>query len=267
MTNNRFTKPIRILRHVITSLWVICAATSPGADGQILFLKSGTVTYSNVTVYSQTEQDLYISHAHGLGNIKINSLDDDSLRALGLKDAEPESASGTIMANARGVSEKMGKLKISLAAGDWKSLQEWFGKLKETSQAKLTPKILGIVIAVGALFYLLGCCCLKLICLNAGAPPGVMIWVPVLQIFPLLRAAKMSGWCFLFFLVPLVNVIMHIWWSFRIAKACGKGTLVAIALILPGINLFAFLYLACSKGPPPETAPARPVRLEGLVNA
>ena len=89
---------------------------------------------------------------------------------------------------------------------------------------------------------------MKLICLNAGSKPGLMIWIPVLQIFPLLRAAKMSAWWFVVFLIPLVGVVAHIVWCVKIAKACGKGALVALLLILPGTNLLALLYLALSNG-------------------
>jgi hypothetical protein len=37
-------------------------------------------------------------------------------------------------------------------------------------------------------------------------------------------------------------------WNFRIVDARGKSVWVAIALLLPGVSLIAFLYLAFSSG-------------------
>lgn len=266
MRNKRFASPCPTWFQVVILLLLTCVPPSAWADLHLPSLKSGTVTYSNVTVYSQTEQDLYISHAQGLGNIKISTLDDASLRALGLKGEQTKTESGTLLANAR-VAETVDKLKNSLGHANLESASQLFAKLRETSDVTVTPVVLGGTLAVMALLYLFFCFCLKLICRNAGEPAGVLIWFPFLQMFPLLRAAKMPAWHFLLFLVPLVNIGMQIWWSFRIAKACGKSNLVAVALILPVLNLLAFLYLAFSPGQPEEPGADKPVRLEGLASA
>lgn len=267
MTNKRLMKLGLTCLQLITGLLMLGFSLTSRADLQLPILKSGTVIYSNVTVYSQTDHELYISHAQGLGNVKISTLDDDSLRALGLKDEEKPSASGTIMAKARGVTETVDQLKTSLSGTNRMSLSEMVAKLKASSGVEVTPAIMQGALAGVVVLYLFFCYCLKLICRNAGARPGLLIWLPILQIFPLLRAAKMSGWCFLLFLIPLVNFFAQIWWSFRIAKACGKGALTGFLLILPGINLLAFLYLAFSKGQSEEPIAAAPVRFEGLSNA
>jgi len=124
------------------------------------------------------------------------------------------------------------------------------------SQFRPSPNLIAIVLIA----YLLYCACLKLICQNAGSKAGPMIWFPVLQMFPLLRAAKMSAWWFVAFLIPLVGVVAHIVWCMKICKACGKSALVIVLLILPGTNVLAFLYLALSKGNtgPTETVTAPP---------
>ena len=260
-------KHCRTWLRALTFLLVACYPPSVWADLKLPVLKSGTVTYSNVTVFTQTEHDLYISHAQGMGNVKISTLDDASLRALGLKGEEKSGTSATIMANARGLSQTMGELKTSLGTANLENLSEWFARLKESASAKITPQMMWAGLAVAALLYLFACFCLKLICHNAGAPTGVLIWLPLLQMLPLFRAAKMSGGCFLLFLIPPVTLIMLIWWAFRIAKACGKSSLVAILLILPVTTVFAFLYLAFSKGQPQEQVVARPIRLEGLLSS
>jgi apolipoprotein N-acyltransferase len=85
-----------------------------------------------------------------------------------------------------------------------------------------------------------------LICRKAGTEPGILVWVPVFQMIPLLRAAGMSGWWFLALFVPVAGLVVQIIWIFRLAKARGKGVLTAICLLLPFTSLFAWLYLAFS---------------------
>ena len=225
------------------------------ADLQVPYLKSGTVVYSNVTVFSRTDQDLYISHAQGLGNVKISTLDDDSLRALGLKVDQPEPTSMTLMARAKGVTATVDQWKTSLGTVNATSVSEWTEKLKTDPTFKIPKQWIWNIGGAIILFYLLFCLCLRAICRNAGAPAGVLIFIPVLQLFPLLRAAKMSLWWFIPFVLFPLSIIMQIWWSFRITKACGKGVLTAILLIVPVTSIFAFLYLVFSKNTAPDEPP------------
>jgi hypothetical protein len=113
--------------------------------------------------------------------------------------------------------------------------------------------LLGIV----GLLYFFTCYCCHLICFKAKSPSSFLVWVPVLQLLPLLRAANMSGWWFLAFFVPGLNIVALVLWSLNIVKARGKHIAWAILLILPVTNLLAFLYLAFSSGadsnlPPPK---------------
>jgi hypothetical protein len=87
-----------------------------------------------------------------------------------------------------------------------------------------------------------------LICRKTGNPPGILVWLPVVQLLPLLRAASMSAWWFLAFCVPVLNIVAQVLWSLNIAKARGKSVWVGVLLILPITNLIALLYLAFSSG-------------------
>jgi hypothetical protein len=114
--------------------------------------------------------------------------------------------------------------------------------------ATLGPQVIFAVLAAAALLYLFSCYCLKLICEKAGGEAGLLVWLPVLQIFPMLRAAGMSPWWFLGFCLPGINLIAQIVWSVKISEARGKTIWTALCLILPVTNIFAFLYLAFSAG-------------------
>lgn len=231
---------------VVLLAWLSIAPLA-AADLELATLKSGTEIFTNVTVYGQTETDLFIKHSRGFGNVKISSLDHPTLRLLKLEGGTPEEE--TAGAASGPAAATVTTLKAKLSSLPWKIPSE-ADVLGVTSRVHLTPNIMAIVVIV----YLLFCVGMKLICLNAGSQPGLMIWIPVLQMFPLLRAAKMTAWWFVVFLIPPFSLVAHLVWCVKIAKACGKGGLVALLLILPVTNLLAFLYLALSNGdrPPAE---------------
>lgn len=238
--------------------WV-SVATLAAADVELPVLKSGTDVFTNVTIYGQTTTDLFIKHSRGFGNIKISSLDSPTLRLLKLGGETPEEkAAGTVSGKAAtAVATMKSKLESSTAVRV-PSQAEVLGSL---SQFRPSPNLIAIVVIA----YLLYCACLKLICQNAGSKAGPMIWFPVLQMFPLLRAAKMSAWWFVAFLIPLVGVVAHIVWCVKICKACGKSALVIVLLILPGTNVLAFLYLALSKGNTDSTEAVTPPPRQSMV--
>lgn len=241
---------------VVLLAWLTVTHLS-AVDIELPMLRSGTDVFTNVTVYGQTKTDLFIKHARGFGNVKISSLDNPTLRLLKLGGATPEeeaagAASGKVAATLATVKAKLE------SSSPWKipSEAEVQGMI---SRVRPSPNILIGAMAVAAVVYLFCCFCLKLICQNAGSQPGLMIWIPLLQMFPLLRAAKMSAWWFVAFLIPPFSLGAHIVWCVKIARACRKSTLVAVLLILPVTNLLAFLYLALSKAKDqPEEKDTRP---------
>jgi hypothetical protein len=130
----------------------------------------------------------------------------------------------------------------------------------------LTPKT--IALAAGAALLLHLCCsfCVALICLKVDKPGGIMAWLPILQAFPLLHAAGMSGWWFLASFVPVLNLVAAILWCVKICNARGKNGILAFFLMVPGISILAFLYLAFSNGEKPKKS-AGPMKLAPVQGA
>ncbi len=108
--------------------------------------------------------------------------------------------------------------------------------------------ILGLTLLIGLGLYLFFCFCCKRICEKTGQAPGALIWIPILQFIPLLRAAGMATWMFLLLLVPLVNVAVAVMMWVKICVACGKSPWLVILLFIPPINLIFFPYLAFANG-------------------
>jgi hypothetical protein len=121
-----------------------------------------------------------------------------------------------------------------------------------------TPQVLGLSVGGLLLVHLFLSWCSKSICVKTGNKPGFIIWIPILQIIPLLRAAGMSTWWFLLCIVPVFNIVPGVIWAVKIVNARGLNTLVTIMLLLPGVNIIGFFILAFASVPPPKTMSRAP---------
>jgi len=243
----------------VAPLLALFCITAPGislaaAEESFNLLQIGTRTYTNVTVTTKTKTQIFIIHSSGMHTIKVADLPPEVLAKLGYgSGSEQKTAKGFASLGTIG---KGSKLKVNLPQLNQFQTQ-WRGKgpanlatIKWSTNTLLT--LASIVVLIYAFFSF----CAMLICQKAGHPPGVLIWVPILQLIPLLRAAGMSPLWLIAFLIPFLNIVAHIVWSFNIAKARGKGGLTGLFLVLPVTSLFAFLYLALSNGVPKKEAPA-----------
>jgi uncharacterized membrane protein YhaH (DUF805 family) len=115
---------------------------------------------------------------------------------------------------------------------------------------KLNWTVLGSAGLAFLLVYLFYSYCCMLICRKAGHPPGALVWLPLVKLVPMFRAAGMSCWWLLALLVPVLALVPLILWPLKIAKVRGKSVWVGVLLLLPVTNLFAFLYVAFSDGAP-----------------
>ena len=215
-------------------LWFAPAAT--GADEGIVEIKTRTASYTNVTVAGKGGTNIYIKHAGGMSNLKIEELAPDAQQSLGYAvatSAKDEAGAGSnALRIRRHVGESTQYLEVQFANGVNLQAGDWEIQLGFTSLAAIT------------LLYLLFCCSARLLCKKTGTEPGILIWLPILQIFPLLRAAGMSAWWFLALLVPVLNLVAWLGWCVNIVISRRKNLWWALFLILPATNVLAFLYLA-----------------------
>lgn len=66
--------------------------------------------------------------------------------------------------------------------------------------------------------------------------PGWCAIIPFVNVYKLFKIAWGSGWLFLLCFIPIVNIVMGIMVSIKLARAFGKGTGFAVGLIfLPSI--------------------------------
>ncbi len=243
------------------------AASVLGGDVHLDMLRTRTGAFTNVTVVSQSRTDLFIRHARGIANVKISQIEDEAaLRALGLYVEPPPQKKPSPVASAGSALAPLAA-SAKLPAQTLGRAEQQLDRVRSLAAmaARQPARVLALWAGVTLAVYLFFCHCLALICRKAGRSAGPLIWVPVLQALPLFRAAQMSPWWLLACLVPIANVIVSVVWCFRIVRARGKSVLTAVALLLPGLNVLALLYLAFSDGARPETQERVASARESLV--
>ncbi len=111
----------------------------------------------------------------------------------------------------------------------------------------LSLAALGSILLVALALYVFTCFCLKLICEKCGVNPGVLIWIPIVQILPLLQVAGMAPWMLILFLIPFVNFVIGIMLWAKICAARGKSPWLVILMFIPVVNIAFIPYLAFSE--------------------
>ena len=220
---------------------IVTAAAAEKFD----LLQIGTRMYTNVTVTTKARNHIFIYHAGGITSIKIAELPLGIKQQLGYAPA----GAGRVATNTAVVWAKHEFAKINVLP--FKQMNQklgWKQSWEPFARNLLASKMVFVVLGIALLVYLLHCYCCMLICRKAGHPPGILVWLPFLKLFPMLRAAGMSCWWALAFLVPVLNLVPLILWPLKITKARGSSAWLGVLLFLPVINLFAFLYLAFSDG-------------------
>lgn len=243
-------------------LWLVLlstALTGRAAEETFPLLETKTGVYSNVTVTTKSKDYIVILHAGGLASLKVSELSPETHAALGFGPVKGSRLGGlTVTAKARELVATIPTKQIEAA---------WSKHLPAgIPELKLNSTFLFAALGVFVILHLLFSYCGSLICRKVEQPAGVLIWVPILQFIPLFRAAKMSPFWLVGMLVPGVNLIGHVLWSFRIAAARGRGIGTALLLILPTYP-FAFMYLAFAGAgaPPPDSGPPKKVELSGMT--
>jgi hypothetical protein len=95
--------------------------------------------------------------------------------------------------------------------------------------------------------YVFFCFCCKRICEKCGVTPGVLIWIPIAQLVPLLQVAQMPVWMIILFFIPIVNLVIAIMMWAKICQARGKSPWLVILMFIPIANIFFIPYLAFSE--------------------
>jgi hypothetical protein len=251
----RYLGRLLLLLAVLVSTRFSAAAggMSMGADPEktIALLQTKTGTYTNVTVTKKTKDWIFILHSQGVCNIKASDLSAEARLELGYD--KPKTAA-ELAKEARPPLAEIAKVKLAEVkefASGWR-----YHSREKVEEAKSflasNPQVMFTLLSILGVVYVFISVCFWSICRKTHIAPGPLIWVPILQLIPLLRAANMPRVWFFVYFVPVLNILALIVLSINIVKTRGKSPWVAFLLILPPTSLFAFLYLAVSRSAPVE---------------
>jgi hypothetical protein len=121
------------------------------------------------------------------------------------------------------------------------------GKASDVQKAAAVGFSIAVVLAVLAfslVFYVFFSFCMKRICQKAGHEPGILIWIPILQLIPQLTAAKLPVWFIVLFFIPFVNLVPLGILFWKLCEARGKPGPLGLLILVPFANLGLILYLA-----------------------
>ena len=118
------------------------------------------------------------------------------------------------------------------------------GRVSDTQAATIAG--LGIlafmfVLALALVVYVFFCFCMKRICEKAGHEPGILIWIPIANFVPQLKAAQLPVWMIVLFFIPVVGIGMYFFLWVKLCIARGKPGWMGVFALFPP---FLMIYLA-----------------------
>jgi hypothetical protein len=249
----------------VTNVLATGAASPPLVDEhRFQLLEIGEDSFTNASVSIVSSNSISIRHAGGVANLKVAVLPPNLRLKLGFK-PEPIKVTNAPASPAARLTQELARIQTPPAVKQLEKVCDLQARAGWRRVASLSRGVVGAGCAVLLLLYVIFCRCCVLICRHAHVPASPLVYFPILQLFPLLRAADMSyGW-FLAWFVPGLNLAALILWSIKISRACGRSGWVALFLALPGTNVFAFLFLAFSGNRPVEKQPASQIMRLGVA--
>lgn len=133
----------------------------------------------------------------------------------------------------------------------WRGLKDAHPLVRTIAES---PAGLAIAISLWAGIYVLICYPLMRLS-HRFKCGGWMAWVPILQIFQLLRVADKSPIWFLFFLFPVISLLAFVFVGMSIARRLEQPYWLGYFMLVPGVNIFVLWHLALL--PDPATSPKR----------
>ncbi len=94
------------------------------------------------------------------------------------------------------------------------------------------------------LLYAFSAYSLMIIAKKANTANDWMAWIPIANLYLMIKIAKKPGWWIILFIIPLVNLVFWIIVWMEIAKIRNKPSWLGILTIFPLVNLAIFGILA-----------------------
>ena len=100
----------------------------------------------------------------------------------------------------------------------------------------------------------------QVIARKLSVPNGWLAWIPIANLFLLVKLAARSYWWVVLLIIPLVNIVVSAFVWRDIAKRRGHSPWWGLGMIIPIVNLIGPGYIAFSDKPQ-QIEPASPVTM------
>jgi hypothetical protein len=110
-------------------------------------------------------------------------------------------------------------------------------------QKALFDKIILVAGVFGLLAYVFTSFCLMKIADKLDIPNSWLSWVPIAQIWVMVRAAGKPSWWLILFFIPLVNFVISLIVLFSIPTSLNKSSLYGLLLFVPILGVFLYFGL------------------------
>ncbi|MEP6995311.1 MAG: DUF5684 domain-containing protein [Acidobacteriota bacterium] len=117
------------------------------------------------------------------------------------------------------------------------------------STPDVSPVFFLFFMVFGLAIYLFYSYCLKRIVEKCGEQPGLIIWIPILQMLPLFRIAKMNPWLILLMFIPLANLIVAVMVWLGVLKVLGRDPLMVVVALVFGFIYIPYLAFSSDRTP------------------
>lgn len=114
---------------------------------------------------------------------------------------------------------------------------------------EVNTTLIFIELILGAAFYVYMAYCLMVIANKTGTENAWMAWVPIVNIYLMLKIGDKPAWWLILAFIPCINIVFFIlmiltWMA--IAEKRGKPSWWGVLMIVPVVNLIVPGYLAFS---------------------
>lgn len=108
-------------------------------------------------------------------------------------------------------------------------------------------------------FYVYFAVAIQTMAKKVGMANAWMAWIPLLNIYLLLKIGGKPGWWMILLFIPIVNIIIMIMMWMAVAERMKKPSWLGILMIVPIANLIVPGYLAFADGGANSNTPSKPM--------
>ena len=117
-----------------------------------------------------------------------------------------------------------------------------FDSLTEDEKA-IVNKIILFASIFGLVVYVFTSFCLMKIADKLSIPNSWLAWIPIAQVWVMVRAAGKPGWWLILLFIPLVNIVIALIILFAMPVNLGKSSLYGLLTFVPLLGIFLYFGL------------------------